>query len=322
MAASSSIFSFKPDVSRFLCKAVLFLCLMVVLDQLIGAGLRYFYFRTTSGLFYRLTYSLDKTDQDILIFGSSRASHHYVPDVFEKGLKMSFYNNGEDGQGILMSLAILRSTLKRYVPKIIILDILPSDLTVGSEFSFERLGALLPYYTKHPELRDLIERRSRMEKIKMLSQIYPFNSAVLGIVIGNFEFNKKRKGDIKGYMPLPFGKEFQVYNSENAQKSIQIDPNKIRALEEFCFLASKAGSKVFLVVSPFYLKDTVNVQEIAAIKAISKKFNVPFSDNSQNDFFLHRKFLFSDMNHLNEKGALLFSEMLLKNISQSLQNLR
>jgi len=37
---------------------------------------------------YRTTYVMDSTKADILVFASSRASHHYVPEIFEDtGLK-------------------------------------------------------------------------------------------------------------------------------------------------------------------------------------------------------------------------------------------
>ena len=43
-------------------------------DFLIGKTLKYFYFKASSGLFQRTTYSIEKTEADILIFGSSRAN--------------------------------------------------------------------------------------------------------------------------------------------------------------------------------------------------------------------------------------------------------
>ena len=36
----------------------------------------------------------------------------------------------------------------------------------------------------------------------MISEIYPYNSSLLTIAIGNLEINKTRKNDRKGYVPL------------------------------------------------------------------------------------------------------------------------
>ncbi len=313
MAVSSSIFSSRTeyaDARKSLYKSLILLCLVIGMDWAVGEGLRFLYFRTTSGRAYRITYALEKTDQAALVFGSSKASNHYVPDVFEKGLGLSFYNNGEDGQGILYALALLKSTLKRYTPEVIILDIVPSDLEEGSEFSVERLSVLLPYYQTRPELRGLLESRSRLEKVKLLSRVYPFNNSILGIIAGNFEFNKDRVGDTKGYMPLPFGGQIKPLAVQEDKEPPRQDVRKVKALEEFCLNAVSSGSKVFLVISPHYSNNAFSAGSMAVIQAIAGKYKVPLLDYSQKAYFLERGFLFSDRYHLNEKGAEAFSQML------------
>ena len=114
--------------------------IVFVLDLSIGRTLRYFYFKESSGLHYRTTFSMDSTKANILIFGSSRATHHYVPEVFESSLKDSYYNTGRDGNGIFYQLAVLRSILKRYNPKVIILDYYPGSLEKKVMIDY------LPYY--------------------------------------------------------------------------------------------------------------------------------------------------------------------------------
>ena len=47
---------------------------------------------------------MELTKADLLVFGSSRANHHYVPEVFEDSLKLTFYNTGKDGSGIFITL--------------------------------------------------------------------------------------------------------------------------------------------------------------------------------------------------------------------------
>jgi len=95
----------------------IFIIILIISDFLIGKTLRYIYFNETSGLDYRTTFAIDSTKADIIVFGASRANHHYVPTIFQDSLKMTFYDVGRDGQSIFYHLAILKAILKRYTPK-------------------------------------------------------------------------------------------------------------------------------------------------------------------------------------------------------------
>jgi len=288
----------KLAVNIALVAAVVF-----VLDFAIGRGLRYFYFRETSGFHYRTTYSMEQTDADILIFGSSRANHHYVPEVFEDSLNQSFYNTGRDGNGIFYQAALLRSILKRYTPKVIILD-------YRGEFGknkqeYDQLSSLLPYYRTHPEIRDIVALRSPYEKLKLGSEIYPFNSQALTIAIGNLELNKERQADNKGYVALEttWPPELQVFTS---RETYAVDSNKIKAFREFVVNAKQSGARLYVVYSPLYQKLALN-QEVDICRSICAEEQVPFLDYSTDPFFITRQDLFFDVVHLNHKGATLFS---------------
>src|SRR5689334_10740304 len=167
----------KEKVYPVLLKKVLIVILtVIVLDFVIGTVLDTFYFRQTSGEGYHTTYSMDKTNAGLLIFGSSTAIHNYVPEVFNKKLNISTYNVGRDGISIFYDYAVLKATLKRYSPRAIILNFDPQEFKEDQE-SYDRLSCLLPYYKKHPEIRSIVELKSPWEKFKLLSHIYPYNSS-------------------------------------------------------------------------------------------------------------------------------------------------
>lgn len=98
----------KNPYQYFFLKLVVLFTIVFILDYSIGNVLRYFYFKQESGLQYRTTYSIEKTRADVLIFGSSRANHHYNPIVFENRLKQSYYNVGRDGNFIFYHSAVLK----------------------------------------------------------------------------------------------------------------------------------------------------------------------------------------------------------------------
>lgn len=286
--------------------------IVFVFDFAIGRTLRYFYFKETSGIHFRTTYAMETTKTDLLVFGSSRANHHYVPKVFEDSLKMTFYNTGRDGNGIFFQTAILKSILKRYIPKVIILDY-AGDFVKGAE-AYDRMNSLLPYYRTHKEIRNIIELKSPFERIKLISEVYPFNSQILTISIGNLEINKKRKYDNRGYVPL-YGEWQRKIDSIVTFTAYVVDSNKLTALREFLNIAKKSGAKVFVIYSPVFQKFNRR-QEIDICRDACAFENVPLWDFSKDTLFLDNKHLFQDVDHLNYNGAVIFSNMVTKRIKR------
>ena len=183
----------------FLYKLIRLIIILFTLDFSIGHFCKHLYFSQKSGLNYRTTYALEKTNEDMLIFGSSRANHHYNPQIFTGVTGLSCYNVGRDGQSIFYHHAVQKATLTRYKPKIIILDVVFTDFeSAQSEESLDRLAALLPYYKTHKEIQNIVNQRSKFEKFKLWSKIYPYNSLILTILKYNFIATKQM--DLSGYI--------------------------------------------------------------------------------------------------------------------------
>ena len=63
------------------------LALLFVADRVVGALWEKTYKHSRYGIFHRQEYCLHKSDDNILILGSSRAAHHYVPKIFTDSLR-------------------------------------------------------------------------------------------------------------------------------------------------------------------------------------------------------------------------------------------
>jgi hypothetical protein len=300
-------------LKRITLNIVIVILVVFVLDFAIGRILRYFYFKETSGLNYRTTYSMETTQADILVFGASRANHHYIPEIFEDSLKMTFYNTGRDGMGVFYQLALLKSTLKRYTPKVVILDY-TGGLEKG-EKDYDRLSSLLPYYRTHEEIKKIIELKSPFESLKLISEIFPFNSQVLTIIIGNLEINKIRDYDNKGY--IASYEEWQSKIDSISYTKYLVDSNKVNAFKEFIDISKNSGVKVFVSYSPIFLKIN-KLQEIDICNEICSSENVTFLDYTKDTLFLNNSHLFSDAAHLNHNGAVLFSNLIVDKIKQDI----
>ncbi|MBC8385225.1 MAG: hypothetical protein H8E57_06875 [Candidatus Cloacimonetes bacterium] len=305
--------------SIFYQKLFVIILLIIALDYLFGLVLSHLFFSQKSGLNYRTTFVLENTKAEVVILGSSRANHHYKPQIFSDKFKLTCYNAGRDGQHIPFQYAMLKGIIKRYSPKILILDILPRQLLNNPENY--RLNALLPYYKAHKEIRSVANLNSKTEKIKLLSKIYPFNSLLLTMIKSNL---KKRK-HTDGYIPLekvmnytPEKEEEEVKSSNDFTSKIVIDEKIVSILESFIALAKESGIEVYLVTSPFF-KSTVNPKANFALEQIAVNNKVPFFDYSTHKDFVGHPELFQDNSHLNDSGAEHFSKIISMRIFDELK---
>lgn len=277
--------------------------------------LNYFYFNQESGDQFRTTYSIQKTTAEIIILGSSRASHHYNSAIFENKLNLSAYNAGRDGNFIFYHFAVLNGVLNRYTPKIVILDLNRAELLEDQE-SYDRIATLLPYYKKHPEIRSIIEHKGFYENIKLISNIYPFNSLILTIAIGNLELNKKRNADYLGYLPIN-----RTYDGPLKTETIstidKLDSLKVKIYKSIIYECKKKGVKLVVICSPYYIQFPTEDISLLLAEEIAKQNGVEFYNFSDNPIFLSNKKLFADNAHLNDHGATVFSNLVSDSILNS-----
>ena len=185
-------------MKKLLFRSVIFILLVYSADLLIGNGLQILFNNTMHRETAKIRYTLDSTDQDILIFGSSRAQQHYIPDTITNYTGMSSYNCGIGGQGIQFSYLQIHETLKRYNPKIIILDIWPNLMNV--KIFDKTINKLLPFIEKDSVFKNTLTQGSCIEKTKMISKIYPYNSTIYNI-LSSFYFY--RKDSTNGFITVP-----------------------------------------------------------------------------------------------------------------------
>lgn len=311
----------KKQVSKLLLKSLLFLMILFFLDYLIGTILRQLYFKQDSGYLYRTTYAMDSTEADILIFGSSTANHHYYPPLFQKRMNMSVYNTGRDGNSIFYNYAVLESVLKRYRPKIAILDFDLGEFK-KEQASYDRLSSLLPYLNEHPDIKSIIELKGPYEKYKLLSKIYPFNSLIFSIGIGNVDYNRRREfiEDIEGYVPLTNQWNKQILTDKSI-KDYEVDSNKINVLKAFIKDCQSSNVKLYIFISPRFIKYYSKDPSVEITHSIANKFQVPFYDYTKDTLFLEHPKFFADQIHLNNLGAKVYSNIVIDDIKQNEQKI-
>jgi hypothetical protein len=307
------------DFKRFCIQLFLFALIVFIADQIAGRALQWLYFKQNHGFLYKTTYTFNKVNTPVLIIGSSRANHHYYPGIFEDSLKLKCFNSGLDGGHIFYYDAVLKCVLKRYTPKIIVLDLLPQELEYNPE-DYDHLSVLLPYYSTHPEIRDLILLRDKYEQIKLFSAIYPFNSLIIPSLTGSLDLHHKGADEtkLKGFDP--------GYNSVLKEKlkaayyKNDIDTITVNTLQYFIKECSYRKIKLFMVVSPVFINHKNESKSISIAKIMANRYRFKLWDYSKDPYFLKHPELFNDIAHLNPTGAKIFSELIAGSIKSTLKN--
>jgi hypothetical protein len=304
--ASSKIFI------QFIGKLLLVLFIIYIFDLGIGKVLKVFYLRLGDGLYGQINYCIDSTSADVLILGSSRANHSYVPEVFEEG-PYTCYNAGRDGSFVLYNYALFKAVISRYTPKKIIIDISPDELSYSAA-EYERLSLLLPYYQTHPEIRDIIDLRGPLERVKHVSSVYFYNSLIFQVVRGTMPNGKVKVQDMKGYLPLQKKMKFDTIDTLKFDPG-NTDENKISALKDIISTCHKKKIDLVFVYSPIW-KITQDSYCNQVITKLCTENGIEYIDMSNLPDFINRPDYFADISHLNDEGARVFSKMLRDKLMQ------
>ena len=299
------------QVVRFFLRLVLILFFVLIVDRGGGMILSHYYFHQHSGEESKITFVIDSTVADVVIFGSSRAHHHYVPEIIENRLHYSCFNAGADGNYLLYSYALFNTIVKRYSPKLIIFDSRPYELgNIASEY--DRLSILLPYYQKYPAIRHVIDLRGPFEKFKHISYIYSYNSLLFQILKGNLGSGKSEGPELDGYSPLNKTMKPEKIGTWDIC-DIPIDKNKVNLVRDIISTCKKKNIELIFVHSPIWVTmQKSNCHNILA--DICSENGIRYIDMSNDSTFINRPDYFEDISHLNDKGARIFTNMLIDKI--------
>lgn len=294
-------------MKTFLWKIGLLSLIVIFADRAIGYGLNYITSNIRVGGQGRDNYIANGAKEKILVFGSSRAVHHYNSQMIEELMGKSCYNCGDDGSGIILSYGRLLMVKERYQPTIIIQDVYPEfDLMKNDNHKY--IGWLKVHYNReciHPIFEDV----DRTEKYKMMSHLYRFNSRFLQNVITYITGIANDDG-IKGFRPLEGNIDKMKLKIDNKKGLGSFDSLKLDYVNKFIDLAE--GAKLYFVVSPiWYGMDSL---QIKPLYEICKKRGIPLIDYSNREKYVHHNEWFKDGTHLNAHGADEFTRDLINEI--------
>lgn len=294
-------------MKKYIGHIVLFFAIVLAIDFGFGKACDYLNAHAKGGTTKQM-YDLCMKDQyDILIMGSSRAHHHYVPQIIEDSLGMSCYNAGVDGNGIILMTGIYRMITQRYQPKLIIYDIEQAfDLfEYKADNNCTRyLAAQKPFYNQLG-IGQIFKDVSKEEYYKTYSGLCRYNSISIPLFIDYLSF---RPMDAKGYGPMS-GKMEKEPEKKEANENPVIDSLKLQYMSGFIKDVSEKGIPLMIVVSPKY--GAVESQSFEPIKKICCTYHVPFVDYYADQVFMTHKEWFKEPMHLNDEGAHIFTNKII-----------
>ncbi|MFC3335527.1 hypothetical protein [Flavobacterium palustre] len=290
----------------------MFLLLFFLVDKL-------FYWKLQSlperELDKRLEWILEgKMNKKILIFGSSRAQHNLYSDAIQDSLKMTTFNLGYRGCNIDFQLFLLKKALKHNKkPKIVVLTLddyktfLPEKTL---QFRYDKLYSLVKY---QEITNELIARNdfspfafgwycARLGKEQFLSRKEKTkydNWTAAGTVLLDFtaaDLDKKKYSLVH-------------YNIKSEL------PELISAFKEFQHICQVENIKLYLLVPPNFAYK--NKEFVHRVKGLIVNEATKFYYENSNEF--EESKYFYDASHLNKKGAILYTNEIIKRLKTEIQ---
>lgn len=299
-------------MKKLIISVLLIIVTFITLDCIYGFVIEYMYPKSWEGHGYnaKQMHTVYHDDYDLLIMGSSRAFHHYIPEVLEKELNISVYNSGFKGTSIYYQYILLANLLKNHKPKYILLETGEEHLNKfeNGAFSIDDIKRIMYFKGRIPNTEYIYSKLPYSFLYNLNSVKY--NNEALSLAKGLF-----KKDSTKGFEALsgnlPIQEPYRSIDKDNVE-----DTEKLEILNDFCELCNKENIKLILVNSPRYLLFKKGYYN--SIMDIAVKQNIDFIDY-QNDSISRTVSWFRDVDHLNKTGALEYSKIVSKRLKKSLQ---
>ena len=283
-------------MKKYIIRILLFFAIVVLIDICFGKVFDYMVSHSKGGN-TKETYDLLMKDQyDIVIMGSSRATHHYIPQMIEDSLRMTCYNAGADGNGIILMYGRYKLITNRYNPKVILYDVVRGfDIAEYPEDDHNRryLAGLKDYFFQ-PGIKEIFTDVSSAEGIKNYSGLFRYNGDYFNH-LRNFLTTMPMSD--KGYLPLHG--EMKSEPEKGDKSTPVLDTLKLSYVRALAVDAKSRGIELIFIASPRYGADSSSVQPV---KDIAEELGIPFWDYMDDPNFQKLNY-FKDFAHLNDEGA-------------------
>ena len=292
-------------MKKYILKIVFFFIIVVLFDTIIGAAGNYLNSHCKNGDTFTRHYIATQCSEDVIIMGSSRANHHYVPQVIADSLQLSCFNAGYDALGILNMFGRYKLICRHHTPKVIIYDIFaPNEIYGSSSDHLQFLDGLKPY-ADIAEIDSIFTDVAPIEHYKMRSKVYRYNTKILQIA---GDFMGHTPPPALGYIPLNGKITFKTEPYHPEYTVAKPDSVKLNYVRKLIADTRARGIQLVLAISPRY--EANDYQDYLPIIRLCKEERVPLLNHFNDRAFVSQKQLFKDSHHLNDEGARRYSAVI------------
>ena len=278
-----------------------------------------------------------KAEAELIILGSSRAWVHFDTEIIDKNLSTKSYNLGEDGSNIL----------KQYIKykEFISFNPLPKKVILAIDiygFSYDKF----PTYRYYPYVLGNFRVLNHLSSLRIdgidetifyIPLIRYFNRTFVNRLFDNekkalfrnknynkaFIFldqyiNLNREGNfrLKGFRGMDI-----KWKDKNVKKfTFPIDSSKVNLMKKFITEMKQKNIEIIMIYPPEFKEGQSLCQNrneiIAEFEKISKQFDLKLY-NYSDSLISERKELFYNYQHLNKRGAEIFTKDVTELIKQN-----
>lgn len=307
------------EMNKIIIGFIAFCALLFTIDWAVGTWSEYMYYKSKYGIFHRQIYCLTESKDELMILGSSRAAHHYIPQIFEDSLGLSCYNAGSDGMCIYYHYGILASRIQRKCPpRMVILEVISTDVEVSQSATFSLDAALdryAPHYGEFAEIDSMYALNGWKERVKLMSKTYKYNSKLVQTIKCNYIPSPENKGyeALNGVMQIVEEQKVSEILPSTSSADPNIEDRKLLYLQKFIDDCKTNNIELVMCYSPHY-GQTIPTS-IRIIEQLAKKNDITFLNYGDVAYFQNPEY-FQDAGHLNDTGAKIYSMELSRVLKQ------
>ncbi len=201
---------------------------------------------------------------------------------------------GLDAHNIYYQYALLVEILERYTPYLIVIT---TDVIAEDE---RTINSLFPFRKKYRTVNNTIFEIAPVEKYKLISNAYAYNSLIIKIIQGLIV----PEPETNGYKPI-FGSNPNL-KREAADTMTYSSLRTLEYFDRFMNLAISSGSRVIVVNTPKYIDNSI-YEETSKFKEFISRYNVVYLDYENDTTYINHPEIFKDKVHLNNLGAEIFT---------------
>lgn len=294
---------------NIIIKLIIFFSIIIFIDNVVGIVFNYLYKNAKGGYTERNYSIMHRTNEDVLIFGSSRATHHYIPSIISDSIGLSCRNCGVDGMGIILEYGQLQVISERYMPSITVIDI-NAPFCIETNDNTKYLG-YLKLESHNKKITEILKEINITERYKCISNMYVYNSQILKLFADYY--SPKVLSVDNGYIPtsgvankLP--QTFYDYE-------FKVDSVKLKYIEK-TITEFKDKTKLIFVISPI-VAATQTPSVYKPLLSLCEKYDITLFDYSASPISLIKEY-WKDSVHLNEEGARIFTKQFASDIKKIL----